>query len=110
MICTARPQMVRARLQHVLADTGALVRDGACSITPVAGRHPLVGAPVVVGRRQGGGVTNVVEAAAHNSSARLRSARRRSAGRSSLLMCRVCSRPGRPDYAVLVSGTEPADG
>ena len=25
-------------------------------------------------------------------------------------MCRVCSRPGRPDYAVLVSGTEPADG
>ena len=42
-----------------------------------------VGAPVVMGRRQGGGVTNLAEAAAHNSSARLRSARRRSAGRSS---------------------------
>jgi len=25
-------------------------------------------------------------------------------------MCWVCSRPGRPDYAVLVSGTEHADG
>jgi hypothetical protein len=25
-------------------------------------------------------------------------------------MRRVCGRPGRPDYAVLVSGTEPADG
>ena len=25
-------------------------------------------------------------------------------------MCWVCSRPGRPDYAVLVSGTEPTDG
>ena len=83
LLCMARPQMVRARLQHVLADTGALVRDGACSITPVAGRHPPVGAPVVVGRRQGGGVTNVVEAAAQHSPARLLSARRRSAGRSS---------------------------
>ena len=39
------------RLQHVLADTGALVWDGACSITPVGGRHPLGGAPVVVGHR-----------------------------------------------------------
>ena len=43
----------------------------------------MVGAPVVMGRRRGGGVTNVVEAAAHNWPARLRSARRRSAGRSS---------------------------
>jgi len=68
LVMPARPQMLRARLQHMLADTGALMRDGACSITPVAGRHPPVGAPVVVGRRQGGGVTNLVEAAAHNSS------------------------------------------
>ena len=83
LLCTARPQKVRARLQHVLADTGAPMRDGACSITPVAGRHPPVGAPVVMGRRRGGGVTNLVKAAAHNSPARLRSARRRSAGRSS---------------------------
>jgi hypothetical protein len=29
----------------------------------------LVGAPVVVGRWRGGGLTNIVEAAAHNSSA-----------------------------------------
>jgi hypothetical protein len=42
---------------------------------------PLGGAPVVVGLRPGGGVTNVVEAVAHNSPARLRSARRRSASR-----------------------------
>ena len=39
LLCTARPQMVRARLQHLLADTGALMRDGACSITP-AGEAP----------------------------------------------------------------------
>ncbi len=51
LLCTARPQMVRARWLHVLADSGALMRDGACSITPVAGRHPPVGAPVVVARR-----------------------------------------------------------
>ena len=43
LLCTARPQMVRARLQHVLADTGALVRDGACSITPAAGEAPAGG-------------------------------------------------------------------
>ena len=41
LLRTARPQMVRARLQHVLADTGTLVRDGACSITPVAGEAPI---------------------------------------------------------------------
>ena len=29
---------------------------------------------------------------------------------ASPVMRRVCHRPGRPDYAVLVSGTEPADG
>ena len=34
---TARPQKVHVRLQHVLADNGALVRDGACLIMPVAG-------------------------------------------------------------------------
>ena len=45
--CYARlaPQMVRARWQHVLADTGALIRDGAGSITPVPGRHPPVALP-----------------------------------------------------------------
>jgi hypothetical protein len=75
--------MVRARLQHVLADTGALMRDGACSITPVAGEAPAGGRSRSHGPETGGGVTNLVEAAAHNSSARLRSARRRSAGRSS---------------------------
>jgi len=90
--CYARlaPQMVRARLQHVPADTGAPMRDGACSITPVAGRHPPVGAPVVVGRRRGGGVMNLVEAAARNSPARLRSAGRRNAG---------CSSPGCAGFA-----------
>jgi hypothetical protein len=47
---------------------------------------------------------NAVEAA-HNSSARLRSARRRSARSSSPGMVRVCPPArGRPDYAVLVSG------
>ena len=101
--------MVRARLQHVLADTGALMRDGACSITPVAGRHPPVGAPVVMGRRRGGGVTNLVEAAATiRGTAAVGAAEKR--GPQFPAMCRVCSRPGRPDYAVLVSGTEPADG
>ena len=110
LLCTARPQKVRARWQHVLADTGALARDGACSITPVAGEAPTVGAPVVVGRRQGGGVTNVVGAAAHNSLARLRSGAAEKRGLQFPGMRQVCSRPGRPDYAVLVSGTEPADG
>jgi hypothetical protein len=91
------PQTIRARLQHVLADTGALVWDRACSITPVAGEAPAGGGSVVVGRRRGG-VTNVVEAV-HNSSARLRSARRRNAG---------CSSPGcagfaAPGFAVLVN-------
>ena len=99
--------MVHVRLQHVLADNGALMRDGACSITPVAGRHSPVGAPVVVGRRQGGGVTNMV-AAAHVGTAAVGAAEKR--GPQFPGMCRVCSRPGRPDYAVLVSGTEPADG
>ena len=56
-----------------------------CGTAPVRSRqwrrrHPPVGAPVVMGRRRGGGVTNLVEAAARNSPARLRSARRRSAG------------------------------
>ena len=68
---TARPQKVHVGLQHVLADNGALVRDGACLIMPVAGghscqwrgRHSPVGAPVVVGRRQGGRVTNMVAGA-----------------------------------------------
>ena len=47
---------------------------------------------------------NAVEAA-HNSPARLRSARRRSARSSSPGMVRVCPPArGRPDYAVLVSG------
>lgn len=43
LVMHGSPQMVRARLQHVLADTGALVRDGACSITPVAGEAPIGG-------------------------------------------------------------------
>ena len=106
----ARPQMVRARLQHAPADTGAPVRDGACSIKPVAERHPLVGAPVDLGRRRGGGVTNVVEAAAHNSSARPGAGAAEKGGPQFPGMCRVCPGRGQPDYAVLVSGTEPADG
>ena len=104
----ARPPVLRARLRRVLADTGALVRDGARSITPVAARHPPVGAPVVMGCRRSGGVA--IAEAAHNSSARLRSARQREARAAVPRKCRVCSRPGRPDYAVVVSGTEPADG
>jgi hypothetical protein len=94
MICTARPRMVRARLQHVLVDTGALVRDGARSITPAGGAHRFGGRSR--SRERGGGVTNAVEAAAHNSSARLRSARRRSAGRSSPAMGRVAPARGGP--------------
>ena len=34
---TARPQKIHVGLQHVLADNGVLVRDGACLIMPVAG-------------------------------------------------------------------------
>jgi len=68
----------------------------------------LVGAPVVVGRRRGGGLTNVVEAAAQNSSARAAAGAAKKRGPQFPRMCRVCPRPGRPDYAGLVSGTEPA--
>jgi hypothetical protein len=43
----------------------------ACSITPVGGEAPTGGRSRSRGRRHGGEVTNVVEAAAHNSSALL---------------------------------------
>ena len=69
-----------------------------------------MGAPVVVGRRRGGGVMNVVEAAAHNSSAWAAAGAAEKRGPQFPGMCRVCPRPGRSDYAVLVSGTETADG
>ncbi len=110
--CYARlaPQMVRARLQHVLADTGALIRDGACSITPVAGKAPIGGRSRSRGppaRRRsdeprGGGGAQFAGTAAVGAAEKR--------GPQFPGMCRVCSRPGRPDYAVLVSGTEPADG
>ena len=66
-----------------------------------------MGAPVVVGRRQGGRVTNMV-AGAHVGTAAVGAAEKR--GPQFPAMCRVCSGPGWPDYAVLVSGTEPSDG
>ena len=72
-----------------------LVRDGACSITAVAGRHPLAGAPVDLGRRRGGGVTNVVEAAAHNSSAQAAAGAAEQCGPQFRGMCWVCPRPRR---------------
>ena len=43
LVMHGSPQKIRARWQHVLADTGALVRDGACSIMPVAGEAPIGG-------------------------------------------------------------------
>jgi len=81
---------VCARSQHVLADVGALVRDGACWIAPVAGRHPLVGAPVVVGRqrggRRGGGGAQFAGTIAVGAA--------EERGPQFPALCRVCARPG----------------
>ena len=46
---------------------------------------------------------NVVEAAAHISAARAAAGAAEKRGPQLRGMCRVCPRPGRPDYAVLVS-------
>jgi hypothetical protein len=110
LLCTVRPQMVRARLQHVLVDTGALVRDGACSITAVAGEAPIGGRSRSRGpsarrwsdERRGGAGAHFVGAAAVGAAEKR--------GPQFPGMCRVCARPGWPDYAVLVSRTESADG
>ena len=72
------------------------------------GRHAPVGAPAVVGRRQGGGVTDVVEGSAQFAGTAVADVAEKRAAVPG--MRRVCGRLGRPDYAVLVSGTEPADG
>jgi hypothetical protein len=70
----------------------------------------LVGAPVAVGQRQGrwsdehrggGGAQFAGTAAVGAAEER---------GPQFSGMHRVCHRPRRPDYAVLVRGTEPADG
>jgi len=55
-------------------------------------------------------VTNVVEAAAHNSSPQAAAGAAEKRGPQFPGMCRVCPRPGPSDYAVLMSGTERADG
>ena len=110
LLCTARPQMVRARWQHVLADTGTLVRDGACSITPAAGEASAGGRSRSCGpsarrrsdERRGGGDAQFAGTAAVGAA--------EERGPQFPVMRRVCHRPGQPDYAVLVSGTEPADG
>lgn len=103
----SHPQKVHVRLQHVLADTGALVRDGACSIMPVAG-EALAG-----GRSRNRGPPARRQSDEHGGGGARRHGCGRRGGDARAAVPRyvlVCSRPGWPDYAVLVSGTEPGDG
>jgi hypothetical protein len=96
LVMHGSPQMVRARLQHVLANTGALVRDGACSITPVAGEAHIGGCSRSRGpparrsdERCGGGGAQFADTAAVSAAEKRRPQFPR--------MGRVCPRRGRPD-------------
>ena len=117
---TARPQKVHVRLQQVLADNGALVRDGACSIMPVAGEAlvPVAGEALAGGRSRSRGPSARRQSDEHGAGGarrhgcRRHGCRRRGAEAPGEVPrdAPVCGRPGWPDYAVLVSGTEPSDG
>ncbi len=109
LLCTARPpdgRPIAARADgHWRTDAGRRVFDHASGgEAPTGGRSRSRGPPA---RRRsdeprgGGGAQFAGTAAVGGAEKR---------GLQFPGMCRVCSRPGRPDYAVLVSGTEPADG
>ena len=109
LLCTARPPdgpPIAARAGgRRRTDTGRR-RFGHASAgdAPTGGRSRSRGLPARrrSDERRGGGGAQLV------GTAGVGAAQKR--GPQFPGMCRVCSRRGRPDYAVLVSGTEPADG
>ena len=110
LLCTARPpdgpRPIAARAGgHRRTDAGRRLFDHASGgEAPTGGRSRSHGPPARRRSdepREGGGAQFAGTAAVGAAEKR---------GPQFPAMCRVCSRPGRPDYAVLVSGTEPADG
>jgi hypothetical protein len=108
---TTRRQKVHVRLQHVLADNGALVRDGACSIMPVAGEAlvPVAGEALAGGRSRSRGPPARRQSDEHGGGAHVGTAAVGTAAVGAAQK-RGVQFAGWPDYAVLVSGTEPSDG